>query len=66
MQGIAGRMQAGLMAYMRGEWDEALAIADYSQEDPPPTPRAMLEAVGLAVAAGRGEVVRAQPVPGSA
>ena len=40
------------MAYMRGEWDEALAIADYSDEDPPPTPRAMLEAVTLAVAAG--------------
>ena len=56
IQGIAGRMQGALMAYMRGEWDEALAIADYSHEDPPPTPRAMLEAVALAVAAGRGEV----------
>ena len=44
------------MAYMRGEWDEALAIVDHSDEDPPPTARAMLEAVGLAVAAGRGEV----------
>ena len=56
IQGIAGRMQGALMAYMRGEWDEALAIADYSHEDPPPTPRAMLEAVALAVAAGRGDV----------
>ncbi len=56
IQGIAGRMQGAVMAYMRGHWDEALAIADYSSEDPPPTPRAMLEAVNLVVAAGRGEV----------
>ncbi len=56
IQGIAGRMQAAVMAYMRGEWEEALAIADYSNEDPPPTPRAMLDAVALAVAAGRGDV----------
>jgi DNA-binding CsgD family transcriptional regulator/tetratricopeptide (TPR) repeat protein len=56
IQGIAGRMQAAVMAYMRGEWEEALAIADYSDEDPPPTPRAMLDAVRLAVAAGRGDV----------
>ncbi len=56
IQGIAGRMLGAVMAYMRGEWDEALAIADYRDEDPPPTPRAMLDSVTLAVAAGRGEV----------
>ena len=56
IQGIAGRMQGAVMAYMRGEWDEALAIADYRDEDPPPMPRAMLDAVALAVAAGRGDV----------
>ena len=56
IQGIAGRMLGAVMAYMRGEWDEALAIVDHSDEDPPPTARAMLEAVGLAVAAGRGDV----------
>ncbi len=55
IQGIAGRTLGAVMAYMRGEWDEALAIADYRDEDPPPTPRAMLDAVALAVAAGRGE-----------
>jgi DNA-binding CsgD family transcriptional regulator len=51
------------MAYMRGEWDRALRISDYSSEDPPPTPRAMLDAVGLAVAAGRGEVSALARVP---
>ncbi len=56
IQGISGRMQGAVVAYMRGEWDEALAIADHSNEDPPPTPRVMLEAVTLAVAAGRGDV----------
>ncbi len=49
-------MLGAVMAYMRGEWDEALAIVDHSDEDPPPTARAMLEAVALAVAAGRGDV----------
>jgi len=40
---------------MRGDWDLALSLADYSNQDPPPTPHTMLDAVGLAVAAGRGE-----------
>jgi len=64
IQGIAGRMQGAVMAYMRGEWDEALAIADYRDEDPPPTPRAMLDAVALAVAAGRGDVSALSRFPG--
>ncbi len=63
MHGISGRMHAGVIAYMRGEWELALRIADYSAEDPPPTPRAMLDAVGLAVAAGRGEVAALARIP---
>jgi DNA-binding CsgD family transcriptional regulator len=51
------------MAYMRGDWEEALSIADFSAEDPPPTPRAMLEAVALAVAAGRGDVAALSRMP---
>ena len=51
------------MAFMRGDWDEALAIADHSDEDPPPTPRAMLDAVVLAVAAGRGDVSALDRLP---
>ena len=63
IHGISGRMQGGVMAYMRGDWDLALQIADYGNEDPPPTPRAMLDALGLAVAAGRGEVSALARVP---
>ena len=64
IQGIAGRMQGALMAYMRGEWDEALAIADFRDEDPPPTARVMLEAVSFLVAAGRGDVSVLSRFPG--
>ncbi|MET0997897.1 MAG: AAA family ATPase [Marmoricola sp.] len=63
IHGISGRMHAGVIAYMRGEWELALQIADYSAEDPPPTPRAMLDAVGLTVAAGRGEVSALARIP---
>jgi DNA-binding CsgD family transcriptional regulator/tetratricopeptide (TPR) repeat protein len=63
IQGISGRMNAAVMAYMLGDWEQALAIADHSHEDPPPTPRAMLEAVVLAVAAGRGDVSALSRVP---
>ena len=63
IHGISGRMQAGVMAYMRGDWDLALTLADHSAEDPPPTPRAMLESVALLVAAGRGEVSALARVP---
>jgi DNA-binding CsgD family transcriptional regulator/tetratricopeptide (TPR) repeat protein len=64
IQGISGRTQAGVMAYMRGHWEQALEIVDHSAEDPPPTPRAMLEAVALAVSAGRGDVSALKRVPG--
>ncbi len=63
LQGIVARMQAAVVAAMRGRWDEALAIADYSEQDPPPTARAMLDAVVLAVAAGRGDVSALDRLP---
>lgn len=63
IHGISGRTHAAVMAHQRGEWDEALEIADYSSEDPPPTPRAMLEAVILSVAAGRGDVSALHRLP---
>ncbi len=63
IHGISARMQAGVMAYMRGDWDLALALAEHIAEDPPPTPRAMLDAVGMAVAAGRGDVSALARVP---
>ncbi len=34
MMGISGRTQAAIVAFMRGDWDRALQIADHSQEDP--------------------------------
>lgn len=55
IQGISARTQAGVLAFMRGQWDEALRIADHATEDPPPTARAMLDSVTLLVAAGRGD-----------
>ena len=61
--GVGARTQAAVMAVMRGEWDEALAIADFTEEDPPPTSRAMLESVELAVAAGRGDVAALDRLP---
>jgi DNA-binding CsgD family transcriptional regulator/tetratricopeptide (TPR) repeat protein len=63
IHGISARMQAAVMAQMRGHWDEALRIADFSTEDPPPTPRAMLEAAILSVAAGRGDVTALDRLP---
>ena len=63
IQGISARTHAGVMAQLRGEWDEALRIVDHSAEDPPPTPRAMLEAVTLSVAAGRGDVAALRRLP---
>ena len=63
IHGITGRTHAGVVAYMRGEWDQALRIADFSTEDPPPTPRAMLEAITLSVAAGRGDVSMLRRLP---
>jgi DNA-binding CsgD family transcriptional regulator/tetratricopeptide (TPR) repeat protein len=63
MYGITGRMQAAVVALMRGQWGEALEIADHTGEDPPPTPRAMLESVVLAVAAGRGDVTALSRLP---
>ena len=63
IQGISARTQAGVVAFMRGEWDEALRIADHTSEDPPPTARAMLDSVALLVAAGRGELAALARLP---
>jgi len=63
IHGISGRMNTAVMSYMLGDWDDALAIADHSAEDPPPTPRAMLDAAVLLVAAGRGDVSALSRLP---
>ncbi len=61
--GGLGRMLSAVMAVMQGEWDDALTVADFAEEDPPPTARAMLDAVRVAVAAGRGEVSALDRLP---
>jgi DNA-binding NarL/FixJ family response regulator len=63
IMGISGRTQGAIVAFMRGDWDEALRIVDHHDEDPPPTARAMLESVVLMVAAGRGEVAVLSRLP---
>lgn len=63
VHGVGSRMQAALVAHMRGDWGRAAALADYSEEDPPPTPRALLDAVALAIAAGRGDLSALDRLP---
>jgi DNA-binding NarL/FixJ family response regulator len=53
--GFDGRVMGAITAFERGLWDEALAMADYSGQSPPQLPEAMLNAVKMLVAAGRGE-----------
>ena len=61
--GSLSRMLSAVTAVMQGDWDDALAIADFTDEDPPPTARAMLESVRVAVAAGRGDVTALDRLP---
>jgi DNA-binding NarL/FixJ family response regulator len=53
--GLDARALAGLVAYTRGDWDEALHIVDVHGESPPGLAEALLGSVGMLVAAGRGE-----------
>ncbi|HEY2637967.1 MAG TPA: response regulator transcription factor [Solirubrobacteraceae bacterium] len=53
--GMQSRAMIGLIHYVRGEWDAALATVDVSGESPPALAGAMLAATALRVRAGRGE-----------
>jgi DNA-binding CsgD family transcriptional regulator len=53
--GFDARYQHAATAYLRGDWDEALRVADPSGESPPADPEALLRGVTLLVAAGRGD-----------
>ncbi|MEJ7634582.1 AAA family ATPase [Aeromicrobium sp.] len=53
--GFDGRFFSALICYMRGRWDEVLALRDVGP-DAPAIPDASLAAIALMVAAGRGEV----------
>lgn len=53
--GLDARLLAGISAHILGRWDLTLQIVDVSGESPPPIAEALLAAVGLQVAAGRGD-----------
>ena len=53
--GIDARAMAALVAYALGKWDEAVEIVDVSGQSPPGMAEAVLAAVRLIVAAGRGD-----------
>ncbi len=54
--GADARIMAGIVAYTAGDWGDVLRIVDTSTERAPELADATLQAVGLGVAAGRGEV----------
>jgi DNA-binding CsgD family transcriptional regulator len=53
--GVDARAMAGLVAYVAGDWEAVLRLVDVTGESPPPVSEAALAAVGLAVAAARGD-----------
>jgi DNA-binding CsgD family transcriptional regulator len=53
--GVDSRAMAVTVAYVAGDWETALRLADVSGESPPPVAEAGLTGAGLAVAAGRGD-----------
>jgi DNA-binding CsgD family transcriptional regulator/tetratricopeptide (TPR) repeat protein len=53
--GADARAMVGVVAYVRGDWDRVLRTVDVSDESPPGVAEATLSAIGLTVAAGRGE-----------
>ena len=61
--GLDGRSMAAVVSYIRGDWDEALRIVDVGSVRPPGVARALLGAVGLCVAAGRGEAGALERLP---
>ncbi|NYG08404.1 DNA-binding CsgD family transcriptional regulator/tetratricopeptide (TPR) repeat protein [Phycicoccus badiiscoriae] len=50
-----GRLLAGIAAYERGRWSEALDILDVSREVPPEPARSLLTGARMYVAAARGD-----------
>jgi DNA-binding CsgD family transcriptional regulator len=52
---LDARVMGAFTAYVAGHWDEALRICDVTGESPPGVAEAVLVAMGLAVASGRGE-----------
>lgn len=53
--GFDARYHQAMTAYLRGRWDEAVAVADVSGEAPPGDHEAVLTSIRMLVAAGRGD-----------
>ncbi len=53
--GLDGRAMAGVVAYVAGDWERTSRIVDVTGQSPPGLAEALLAAVQLSVAAGRGE-----------
>ena len=61
--GLDARLLAGISAHILGHWDLVLEIVDVGGEAPPPIAEALLAAVGLQVAAGRGDLTALDLLP---
>ncbi|MGZ4504827.1 MAG: helix-turn-helix transcriptional regulator [Nocardioidaceae bacterium] len=53
--GFDARLMEAIAAYYAGDWDDALALADFSGLTPPLVPEALLDAVAMLIGAGRGD-----------
>jgi DNA-binding CsgD family transcriptional regulator/tetratricopeptide (TPR) repeat protein len=61
--GVDARMMSGIVAYTAGDWADVVSICDTSNEDAPPLAKAGLTAIGMSVAAGRGDVAALDLLP---
>ncbi|WP_308043126.1 helix-turn-helix transcriptional regulator [Nocardioides mangrovi] len=56
--GLESRVQLTWILWVQGRWDEVLELTDLGSEQPPPIPRALLDALRMSVEQGRGADVR--------
>jgi len=61
--GLDSRVMAGLVTYVTGDWDQSVSILDTQAEAPGEMASAYLASAGLAVAAGRGDLVALDVLP---
>ena len=61
--GVDGRAMAAVVSGVRGDWETACRLTSTAGEEPPELARALLDAVGLAVSAGRGETAVVEALP---
>lgn len=60
---LESRTMTALVAYVKGDWQLADRIVEVADEPAPPEARAYLAAVGLQLAAARGELAAAARIP---